>query len=243
MDSERLKLEKIILGACLLENGYSRVADILTHRNFSKPELNSGHLMDHQLIFKVFEKFYPLKPIDIQTVYHELKLEPGIGWYLAELTSMVSSSANLTYYAFTLLEYNMCSSFLDLVQSKISSGSFATMTIAALQEIIDETLDSDSDILMIIESAAAHLENIYAEESLIMAFREFRNAADNRIERIKKQSSIESLLNNLANLNALSSDFHTRMAVSHLTDLLKAILAVGKIEPDAAKEIFKLKLR
>ncbi len=198
--------------------------------------------MDHQLIFEVFEKFYPLKPIDIQTVYHELKHEPGIGWYLAELTAMVSSSANLSYYAFSLLEYNMRSSFLDLVQSKISSGAFGTMTIAALQEIIDETLDSDSDILKIIESAPAHLENIYAEESLIVAIREFRNATDKRIKRIKKQSSIECLLNNLASLNTLSSDLHTRMAITHLADLLKAIVANGKIEPEVANEIFKLKI-
>lgn len=58
----------------------------------------------------------------------------------------------------------------------------------------------------------------------------------------KKQSSIETLLNNLANLNTLSSDLHTRMAVSHLADLLKAILAVGKVEADIANEIFKLRM-
>ncbi len=243
MDNELLNLEKIILGACLLENSYCRVADILTHRNFSKPDFISGHFMDHQLIFSVFEKLYPLKPIDLQTVYHELSHEPGMRGYLGELTATVSSSANFSYYAFTLLEYKMRSSFIDLLHSKIASGAFATMTNAALQEIIAETLDSDGDILEIIEVTAAHLTNIYAEEPLIAAVVEFRNAVDKRIKKIQKQSSIESLLNNLANLSTVSSDLQTRLAINHLAELFKAIIAGGKIEPKLAIEIFGLKMR
>lgn len=240
--NDQLQLEQTILGACLLENAYPRVADILTHKNFSKPDPAASHFIDHQTIFQVFENFYPLRPIDIATVSHELAKVPGATSYIAELSMKVSSSANLRYYALCLLETSFRNAFIDLLHKQFSSGHFDTATMAIIQEIIDEALDSDNDIFEVIEKSTAYLMQGLTDDSLLRSLQDFRDKMDLRIKKTKTQAHIDCLISNLENLNRLPFDTKAKMAVSHLTDILKMIIATGKITSDLANQIFNLKV-
>lgn len=239
----RIELEKTILGACLLENCYHKIADILTHRNFSAKDIGVGHLVDHQEIFKVFEKFYPLIPIDLVTVRYELRYSPAIAIYVTELTALVSGTSNLTYYAFRLVEDNVRRNFIDLLESWMPAFEGDLETTTALREIIQEALNLGNDILRVIAISGVHLRNLVADRSLIAAIMDFGSAAKRRIEKIKQLSSIDSLVNNLVNMARLPFDPDTKMAVNHLTDLLKAIISTGKINAAIADQICKIRIR
>ena len=239
--NDQLQLEQTILGACLLENAYPMVADILTHNNFSKPDPGMSHFIDHQTIFKVFETFYPLRPIDIATVSHELAHIPGAAVYITELSMKVSSAANLKYYALCLLETSFRNAFIELLHKQFSSGRFDTATMATVLEIIDEALDPDNDIFELIEKSSAYLTQVLADDALLTSIQEFKNKINVRIQKAKSLSHVDCLINNLTNLNRLPFDTKAKMAVSHLTDVLKMIIATGKVTNDLAHKIFNLK--
>lgn len=239
--NDRLQLEQTILGACLLENAYPMVADLLNHRNFSKPDPGTSHFINHQTIFKVFEKFYPLRPIDMATVSHELAHVPGAAVYIAELSMKVSSAANLKYYGLCLLETCFRNTFIELLHKEFLSGRFETATMATLQEIIDEALDDNNDIFELIEKSHAYLTQVFADEALLTSIQDFKNRMNIRIQKAKSLAYVDCLVDNLTNLNRVPFDTKAKMAVSHLTDILKMIIATGKVTRDLANKIFDLK--
>lgn len=236
----RISLEQIILGACLLENGYQVVADVLSAKNFLAADPERGLYLSHQQIYHAFEKLYPARPINLISVRRELTSEYRD--YISQLALMVSSTEDLRFHAFVLLEYNLRGSFIELLHKEFSSGKYNTATQQAIQEIIDESLDNDNDIFEVISASRLHLHNIMADDSLVQAVADFEIKIDKRIESIKRQASIDCLVNNLSNLNRLPHDTTTKMAVSHLTDILKNILATGKADQKLANKIFELKL-
>lgn len=145
-DEYRVQLEQTIIGACLLENGYDRIAGVLSPKTFT-----SSIQYNHQVIYKAIEALYPDRPVDPLTVTHELN-QPSYASYLAHCSSLVSSSANLRYHAFILLQLSMRDALIQTL-SKASEKELSLTTKAALQEIIDECLDSDNDILELYEKA------------------------------------------------------------------------------------------
>lgn len=231
-------MEQAILGACLIENSYPKVTDILSAKNFSKPQISEGHLIDHQEIFKSFERLYPQRPIDLITVCHEL---PGIAHYLSQLSNMMCSSANICYYALLLLELDIRKNFIQLLNGRISSGQLNSTTATALQEIIDECLDRDADIFGIIEASEVYLQQILANDFLVNDIKEFINNVEKRIQKIKRFSSIETLMNNLTNLSRTTDDPVSQMTLNHLTGIIKAILSKGKVTADFAQQVLGLK--
>src|SRR5690606_14291686 len=108
----RILLEQNILGACLLENAYQAVVDILEPKNFLPADADRGTYFCHQKIYAAIKGLYPARPIEVTTVRRELPKEYSV--YLVELTNKVHSAANLRYHAFVLLEYNVRGSFIDL---------------------------------------------------------------------------------------------------------------------------------
>ena len=91
-------LEEAVLGALMLEkDALSTVIDILSPESFYQD--------NHQEIYRaIVQLFNNSEPVDMRTVVNQLrknaKLEfAGGAYYIAELTSKVSSAANIEYHA------------------------------------------------------------------------------------------------------------------------------------------------
>lgn len=222
MDNFRQNLEQTIIGACLLENGYILVAGVLTGRNFS-----GVNPYNHRIIFEAIEHLYPTRPVDLLTVVHAIN-KNGYAAYLAECTSKVCSSDNLRYHAFMLLELSMRDALIQVLD-KARSTHINSTTHAAIQEVIDECLDND--ILEIFPKAISYLEATGAEESVLADMRKLQTHIDQKARTIKEQAHIECLINNLNQFSKSGSDITTKLTLSRLTDLTKAVLAKGKVSP------------
>ncbi|MEM7382809.1 MAG: replicative DNA helicase [Bacteroidota bacterium] len=101
---QAIDLEQSILGALMLEkDALTDVLDIL------KPE--SFYEETHQEIYRaILQLFNNGEPIDLRTVVNQLRkngqLEPSGGsYYLASLTTRVSSAANVEFHARAIVEY------------------------------------------------------------------------------------------------------------------------------------------
>jgi replicative DNA helicase len=103
---QALDLEEAVLGALMLEkDALSTVVEILKPENF--------YLETHKEIYSaVMDLFNTNEPIDMRTVVNQLrktgKLEVvGGAYYIAELTSKVSTAANIEYHARIILEMSI----------------------------------------------------------------------------------------------------------------------------------------
>ncbi len=92
------EIEEAVLGALMLEkDAYSQVSDILTPQSFYDPK--------NQKIFEAIQKLaVNERPIDLLTVTEQLRAdgtldEVGGAVRISELTSRVSSAANIEYHA------------------------------------------------------------------------------------------------------------------------------------------------
>lgn len=106
MPPQALDLEEAVLGAILLQKGaLQEVIDILTPEDFYSDQ--------HKEIYTAIVSLYKQgKPIDMRTAVAELrklgKLEvAGGAFYIAELTSKVSSAANIETHARIIVEYSI----------------------------------------------------------------------------------------------------------------------------------------
>ncbi len=230
IEDTRTHLEQVIIGTCVLEGGYDRIAGVLTNRNFSQMEP-----YNHQVIFKGIEALYPNRPVDLITLTHEIK-QPGYASYLAHCSSLVSRSCHLRYHAFLLLQMSMRDAMINLL-SKAGGKHVNNTTQAALQEIIDECLDHSNDILGIYETAPAYLRKIGTDESIVLEIQELDNALREKVKAVKSQAHIDSLIQNLTSLNEIGTDIKSRLCLSHLTDAIKLIVIKGSVSDDALMAI------
>ncbi|MCW5910947.1 MAG: hypothetical protein KIT62_07730 [Cyclobacteriaceae bacterium] len=235
MDNFRLNLEQTIIGACLLENGYSRVAGVLTSRNFTQSEY-----YNHRTIFEAIERLYPMWPIDLITVLHEIN-KNGYASYLAGCTAKVCSSDNLRYHAFILLQLSMRDVLIHALD-KVRSAHISSTTHAAIQEIIDECLDTGNDILEIYPKALSYLETTGAEEFLLADIRKLNEGIDRKIKVIKAQAHIDCLINNLNQLSTEGPDTTTRLTLARLAELIKGILVKGKVNLGTLEALNKIEI-
>jgi hypothetical protein len=234
--SIRVLVEQTVLGMCLLENGYSKVSDILSPVNFSSPDIDKGIYFSHGEIFSAFEKLYPIKPINLVSVIGMLGYESM--WYIFALSSRVCSSSDIRYHAFQLLEFSIRESFLSLL-TKLSEGK-TDITAVAIHEIIDEALDYDNDIFEVIKTAITYLQKI--DSNAVGEAIDFHNKIDLKVSRIKQLASVDALMKNLTNLNQLTNDTTSQMAITHLTDLVKTILTKGQITNNELTQILNTSL-
>ena len=100
---QALEIEEAVLGALMLEkDALSNVIDILNKESFYSDA--------HQAIFEaIVDLFNNSEPVDMRTVVSQLrkngKLElVGGAYYIAELTSKISSAANIEHHARLILE-------------------------------------------------------------------------------------------------------------------------------------------
>lgn len=101
-------LEEAVIGAILLErNALMAVA------NFLKPE--HFFIEQFQILHRAALNLYnDSRPVDMRTVLQEVrrmghtdKFQPNVGYVIAEITSKVSSAANIEYHARIMVEYAM----------------------------------------------------------------------------------------------------------------------------------------
>lgn len=132
---QAIDLEEVVLGAMMLEaKSASLVVDILSEEDFYDPR--------HQEIFSMIIDLYKKDaPIDMRTVVARLrkngKLElVGGAYYIAELTSKVSSAANLEYHARVLVEHSIKRSLIGIA-SKVHHHAYDDNKDCF--ELLDET--------------------------------------------------------------------------------------------------------
>ncbi|MEQ1586551.1 MAG: DnaB-like helicase N-terminal domain-containing protein [Cyclobacteriaceae bacterium] len=235
MTSIRQDLEQTIIGTCLLENGYSRIAGVITSRNFtqSKP-------ISHRVIFGAIERLYPTRPVDLITIAHEIN-KPGYGTYLAECVAKVCSSDNLRYHAFILLQMNMRDALIRTLD-KARSAHISTTTHSAIQDIVDECLDTSNDILEIFPKALTYLEATGVEESILVEVRTLLHGIEQKAITIRDQAHIECLVNNLNQLSNIGTDITSRLALSRLVELTKGVLIKGNVSPAVLDALNRVEL-
>ena len=226
-------LEQIIIGACLLENGYQRVAGVLTSKNFT-----ASHPFDHQAIFRAIETLYPCDPINLLTVRHKIN-KPGYAYYLAECSSKVCSAANLRHDAFILLQLSMRDVLIERLNNA-NRGELSLSTKVAINEIIDECLDHSNDIHKIYERSPIHLAHIGAEESLVKEITDLNSGLLQKVVKIKNQAHIDCLFDNLQRIPEVALDSTSKLCLTHLVDVIKGILVTGRVDDKTAEKILSI---
>ena len=127
-----IELEKVVLGALMLEkDAYMNVCDLLTPDSFYDPV--------HQKIYDAISQLgFNQQPIDMRTVTDKLRQlgtlkEVGGSVYIAELTSLVYSAANIEFHA-------------KIIAQKYLARRLITFASKVETEAFDESNDVD-DIL------------------------------------------------------------------------------------------------
>lgn len=133
-----LDLEEVVLGALMLEkNALNAVVEFLKPEHF--------YLETHKEIYTaIVDLFKATEPVDMRTVVNQLrktgKLElVGGAYYIAELTSKVSSAANIEYHARVIMEMAIKRELIQ-VASQIQSDAYEDTT--DVFELLDKTEQS-----------------------------------------------------------------------------------------------------
>ncbi|NOS90453.1 MAG: replicative DNA helicase [Cyclobacteriaceae bacterium] len=135
---QAVDLEEAILGALMLEkNALTAVVEFLRPDHFYKEQ--------HKEIFNaIIDLFKASEPVDMRTVVAQLrknaKLElVGGAYYIAELTSKVSSAANIEYHARIIIEMAIKR---DLIQIASQMHQDAYEDTTDVFELLDKTEQS-----------------------------------------------------------------------------------------------------
>jgi replicative DNA helicase len=131
-------LEEAVLGALMLEkNALNAVVEFLKPEHFYKEQ--------HKEIYTaIVDLFKSSDPVDMRTVVNQLrksaKLELiGGAYYIAELTSKVSSAANIEYHARVIMEMAIKRELIQ-VSSQIQQDAYEDTT--DVFELLDKTEQS-----------------------------------------------------------------------------------------------------
>ena len=233
-DLIRKDIEQTILGAILIErDAYAKICDLITFKNFAchGPDYN------HAEIFKAMSELYP-NPVELITVnYHTGGM---YGRYLTESACKVCSAANLRYHAFILLEINFRESVSNLLLKHLKSSNINLTTRSAINDILEKLTDLPNDVFKLIGEMAGYLREIGAPETILNELTMLDKNIDKRILKIKQQTTLENLIQQLRNVGASPIDPLTKIATKKLTELLIGSIACGKMTSDMARKILDL---
>lgn len=155
---QAIDLEEAVLGALMLEkDALTAVVDILTAESFYK----DSHKEIYQAILDLFNAS---EPIDLLTVTNQLrkngKLEvAGGAYFITELTSRVSSAANVEYHARIITEQSMKREMIQIA-SEIQRDAYEDTT--DVFELLDKMEQS------LFEISENHIRKNYADMRSIM---------------------------------------------------------------------------
>jgi len=164
---QALDLEEAVLGALMLEkDALTAVVDILTPESFYKDS--------HKVIYQaILDLFNASEPIDLLTVTNQLRksgqLEiAGGAYFITELTSRVSSAANIEYHARIITEQSMKREMIHIA-SEIQRDAYEETTDVfelldkmeqSLFEISENNIRKNySDMRSIMREAITELES------------------------------------------------------------------------------------
>jgi replicative DNA helicase len=178
-----IDLEMAVLGALMLENGaYPKVTEVLTSPDiFYRPA--------HQHIFTAIAALFENgKPIDLLTVDEELRRmgkleEAGGSLYLAELTALVASAANVEYHSLLLQEKYM-----------------ARATIGVCSEVQTKLYDDREDPLEVLNWAESEFYRLSGNSLR-------REALSMEVLTAKTLRHLEDLRNKGTNITGISTGF------------------------------------
>ncbi|MFN3839945.1 MAG: replicative DNA helicase [Cyclobacteriaceae bacterium] len=132
---QALDLEEAVLGALMLEKGaLNAVVEFLKPEHFYSEQ--------HQEIYRaIIELFKGSEPVDMRTVVNQLRKEGKIelvggAYYIAELTSKVSSAANIEYHARVVIEMAIKRTLIQIA-SQIHHDAYEDTT--DVFELLDKT--------------------------------------------------------------------------------------------------------
>ncbi|MBX7126743.1 MAG: replicative DNA helicase [Cyclobacteriaceae bacterium] len=135
---QALDLEETVLGALMLEkNALTTVVEFLRPEHFYSEQ--------HQEVYNaIIDLFKSSEPVDMRTVVAQLrkngKLElVGGAYYIAELTSKVSSAANIEYHARLIIEMAIKRNLIQ-ISSEIQNLAYEDTT--DVFELLDKTEQS-----------------------------------------------------------------------------------------------------
>jgi replicative DNA helicase len=154
-----LDLEEAVLGAVMLEkNALNAVVEFLKPEHF--------YVEKHKVIYTaVLELFKASEPVDMRTVVNQLRKSGNLDkiegtFYIAELTSKVSSAANIEYHARVILEMAIKRELIE-VASQIQSDAYEDTT--DVFQLLDKTESA------IFEISDANLRKNYDSMRNLMA--------------------------------------------------------------------------
>jgi replicative DNA helicase len=120
---QAIEIEEAVLGAMLIEKeALAKALEVLDDTAFYKPA--------HQKIFKaLIELFNRSEPVDLITLTEELRRQGelehvGGEYYLSELTTKVSSAANVEYHAHIVLERALMRQLIQ-ASSEVATRAFS----------------------------------------------------------------------------------------------------------------------
>lgn len=135
---QALDLEEAVLGALMLEKGaLNAVVEFLKPEHF----YTEGH---REIYTSIITLFKGSEPVDMRTVVNQLrkdgKLElVGGAYYIAELTSKVSSAANMEYHARVIIEMAIKRDLIQIA-SQVHQDAYEDTT--DVFELLDKTEQS-----------------------------------------------------------------------------------------------------
>ncbi len=142
MPPQAVDLEEAVLGALMLEkDALTAVVDILSQNSFYKDA--------HKLIYEsILDLFNQGEPIDLLTVTNQLRKNGNLelvggAYYITELTSKVSSAANIEYHARIVTEQAMKRDMIRIA-SEIQKEAYEDTT--DVFELLDKMEQSLFDI-------------------------------------------------------------------------------------------------
>lgn len=134
---QALDLEEAVLGASMLErHAVTQIIDVLHPEDF--------YTEQHAEIYRsICDLYNDSKPIDMRTIVAQLRhngrLEiVGGAYYIAELTSRVSSAANIEYHARIIKEYSMRRQLITLSSQLQQDAYEDTIDVFDLLEAHDK---------------------------------------------------------------------------------------------------------
>lgn len=136
---QAMDLEEAIIGALILESQSYYNVLFLEADHFYSPA--------HQIIFSIIQDMHRKQiPVDMRTLVVQLrkagKLELiGGAHYIAELTSKVSSAANLTYHGRILMEFAIKRKLIELGSSLINDAHNDTIDVFEILEVVSKRID------------------------------------------------------------------------------------------------------
>lgn len=190
---DRLEVEKSILGAIIHCNGYPQVLHILSATNFS-----SHPTAENRGLYSVIAGLYPDRPIDLITVYHEIKSkyphDVALMSTLHNVGHRVSSAVNIVEWAFILLQDDItCKFHRQLADWRAERESnHDHVETGALLEII-ENVTAGGDIFEIIDRAILYFQHMEMQTEL-KACIQFYQDLSTKVKNIKKMNSINTAL-------------------------------------------------